>query len=159
MQSETMKLSKRLKEIKAIDIMSKFAITTRDDESVESLAHLMMRFKISGMPVVSKKSGEICGIVTATDLFNLIKAIIQDIDNGLESSKYQELKVSEIMTKDVISINEKTSLFEIVKIMCDKNIHTLPVKFADENAIAGVIGRRDILNAFYVGSKKQIKVD
>ena len=67
----TKSLEDKLKAIKAIDLMSRFAITVQEDETVTSLAHLMMRFKISGAPVVSK-GGEICGIVTATDLFNLM---------------------------------------------------------------------------------------
>ena len=68
-------LEEKLKSIKAQDVMSKFAITIKDSQTVTELAHLMMRFKISGVPVVSK-NGEICGIVTATNLFDLMRKTI-----------------------------------------------------------------------------------
>jgi predicted transcriptional regulator len=150
------KMEKKLKKIKAVDVMSKFAITARNTDTIESLAHLMMRFKISGVPVVSNNE-EIVGILTAKDLFSLMKAITSDIDNGLELLKYQDLKVDTIMTKDVITITEETTLYEIIKIMCNKNIHTLPVMGVENKEIAGVIGRRDILNAFYVSHKRKSK--
>ena len=148
-------LENKLKAIKAGTIMSKFAITIKDDERITILAHLMMRFKISGVPVINK-NGETCGIVTATDLFNLMRAIISDIDDDLELIKYQNIKVNNIMTKDAVSITEDTSLFEIAKIMCEKSIHTLPIMGITKNEIVGVIGRRDILNAFYTESKKDL---
>ena len=142
-------LEKRLNDIKAIDIMSKFAITITENDTISSMAHLMMRFKISGVPVLSK-IGDVVGIVTATDLFNLMKAITTDIDNGLELLKYQNIKVNAIMSKDVISINDSTTLYQIIRIMCSKNIHTLPVVVINDSKIVGIIGRRDIINAFYV---------
>ncbi|MDE2027133.1 MAG: CBS domain-containing protein [Candidatus Omnitrophica bacterium] len=144
------KVEHRSKNVKAKDLMSRFAITIKEGESVMNLAHLMMRFKISGVPVADK-NGEICGIATATDLFNLMKKIVIDIDQGKSPLHYSGLRVAEIMTKDVVTITEETSLYEMMKIMCDKNIHTLPVMVISKKEIVGVIGRRDIINAFYVG--------
>ena len=56
MDEESLKnISEKLKSIKAVDIMSRFAITTSEDTTVNDLAHLFMRFKIgsnfsSGIP-------------------------------------------------------------------------------------------------------------
>ena len=144
------KMEQRLKSVKAKDIMSRFAITIKENETVMNLAHLMMRFKISGVPVTNK-NGEICGIATATDLFNLMKKIVNDIDKQSISDNYSQMMVDALMTKNVVTITEETNLFEIMKIMCEKNIHTLPVMVLSKKEIIGVIGRRDILNAFYVG--------
>jgi CBS-domain-containing membrane protein len=144
-------LEQRLKTMKAKDIMSRFAITIKEHETTTNLAHLMMRFKISGVPVLNK-NGDICGIATATDLFNLMKGLIKEMDEG--SPMYDgKHKVEELMTKEVVTITEETSLFEIMKIMCEKNIHTLPVMVMSKKEIIGVIGRRDILNAFYGGGE------
>jgi CBS domain-containing protein len=144
----------KLKTIKAKDIMSRFAITIRENETVANLAHLMMRFKISGVPVITK-NGEICGIITATDLFNLMKDIARDMDSKKkEPENHLSLPVSALMTKDVVTITEETTLYEIMKIMCVKNIHTLPVMVVSVKEIVGVIGRRDIINAFYTGTGK-----
>ena len=141
-------IEQKLKSIKAKDLMSRFAITIRENETVMNLAHLMMRFKISGVPVLDK-NGEICGMVTATDLFNLMRMIIKDIDGQKDLGSYHEKKVSDLMTKYVVTISEETTLFEIMRIMCDRNLHTLPVMMISKKDIVGVIGRRDIINAFY----------
>ena len=144
------KVEGKLKAIKAKEIMSRFAITIKENETVTNLAHLMMRFKISGVPVVSK-NGEICGIVTATDLFNLMKNVVKKMGEGVNVENYPDMQISGLMTKDVVTITEETSLYDIMKIMCERNIHTLPVMVISKKDIIGVIGRRDILNAFYVG--------
>ncbi len=151
------KMEQRLKSVKAKDIMSRFAITIKESETVINLAHLMMRFKISGVPVIDK-NGEICGITTATDLFNFMKGAIKDIDKGDGISNYPEMQIGALMTKDVVTITEETTLYEIMKIMCEKNIHTLPVMVLSKKEIIGVIGRRDILNAFYVGIGSESKL-
>ena len=144
------KIEQRLRNVKAKDLMSRFAITIKETESVMNLAHLMMRFKISGVPVVNK-NGEICGIATATDLFNLMKSITKDVDKATNLGNYADMQVGTLMTKDVVTISDETTLLEIMKIMCERNIHTLPVMVLSKKEIIGVIGRRDIINAFYVG--------
>lgn len=143
------KIEERLKKIKAADIMSRFAITVKENDTISNLAHLMMRFKISGVPVLSKDS-KISGIITATDLFNLMKAVTNDIEKGEPVKDFNNLYVKDFMTTDVVIITEDTTLYEMMKIMCTKNIHTLPVMVLSRNEIVGVIGRRDILNACYV---------
>ena len=146
------RIEQQLKSVKAKDIMSRFAITIKENETVMNLAHLMMRFKISGVPVINK-NGEICGIATSTDLFNLMKSTIKNMEEGTDPGNYPDMKIGVLMTKNVITITEETSLYEIMKIMCDRNIHTLPVMVISKKEIIGVIGRRDIINAFYVGTE------
>lgn len=142
------KLEQKLKGIKAKDLMSRFAITIKDNETATNLAHLMMRFKISGVPVIDK-NGDIHGIVTATDLFNLMKSIIKDMDSQASLESYADKRVNDLMTEDAVTITEETNLFEMMKIMCEHNIHTLPVMGLSKKDIVGVIGRRDIVNAVF----------
>ena len=146
------RIEQQLKSVKAKDIMSRFAITIKENETVMNLAHLMMRFKISGVPVIDK-NGEICGIATSTDLFNLMKSTIKNMEEGTDPGNYPDMKIGALMTKNVVTITEETSLYEIMKIMCDRNVHTLPVMVISRKEIIGVIGRRDIINAFYVGTE------
>ena len=150
------KIEQQLKSVKAKNIMSRFAITIKENETVMNLAHLMMRFKISGVPVIDK-NGEICGIATSTDLFNLMKSTIKNMEEGTDPGNYPDMKIGVLMTKNVVTITEETSLYEIMKIMCDRNVHTLPVMVISKKEIIGVIGRRDIINAFYVGIESKPK--
>mgnify|MGYP001607827662 CR=1 FL=1 len=150
------KSEQKLKNIKAKALMSKFAITIREDETITTLAHLMMRFKISGIPVCTK-NGDIIGLVTATDLFNFMKKMVQQMEKAQDIPDYSKVGVTDLMTRDVVTITEETSLYEMMKIMCERNIHTLPVMVVSKKEIVGVIGRRDILNAFYVGVGGEFK--
>lgn len=139
-------MSDKLNEIKVSDIMSRFAITTSPETAIMDLAHLLMRFKISGVPVVGQNN-EIIGIVTATDLFEIIKNIIGEIENGSEDLSGTTLFVKDVMTTSIFSVSEDATLFDALKLMCEKNVHTLPVISGKD--IAGVVGRRDVINAFY----------
>lgn len=156
MTSSEEKLEAKLKKIKAEDIMSKYAITTSEDATIDSVAHLMMRFKISGIPVLSKKK-EIVGIITATDLFQLMEKVTDEMEKGVGSTDHGAQSVKSLMTRGVVSIDPGKSLYEIIRIMSEKKIHTLPVVVIFNGEIRGVIGRRDVINAFYVLTNSKLR--
>ena len=74
-----MSVEARLKSIQAKDMMTKFAITATEDETIIDLANLFMRFKISGVPVVAEGEN-IIGIVTATDILLEFARIVSNMD-------------------------------------------------------------------------------
>ncbi|MDD5438747.1 MAG: CBS domain-containing protein [Candidatus Omnitrophica bacterium] len=127
--------------IRAADIMSKFAITIPEDASINEAADLIMRFKISGIPVLSR-NGVLAGIITATDLFRIMG---EEVDNPARPAYAST--VNSIMTKNVQTITAASTLSEIIRLMCGDNIHTLPV--VDGDNIVGVVGRRDVLYRYY----------
>ena len=131
----------KLKNIKASDLMSSFGITVYEHDLLSQAAHLMMRFKISGMPVLSKDN-QIVGIITSTDLMRLMGECVRDKDGSLKAAK-----IGEQMSRSVHTIQEDTPLNKIIQLMTEKNIHTIPV--VENHVIVGIIGRRDVLNAFY----------
>ena len=138
----------RLKRIKAADIMSRHAITTTEDATIAEIADMMMRFKISGIPVLSADK-KIVGIITTTDLFRLMQNITTNMDRGAVLPDYYGLQVKAVMTTQVIAIVPETSLYDVMKIMNEKNIHTLPVIVVSNQEIVGVLGRRDVINSCY----------
>lgn len=54
--------------IKVGDIMTRSVITVHQDWTIEEAANLMLERKISGAPVVDD-NGQLCGVITQTDLF------------------------------------------------------------------------------------------
>jgi CBS domain-containing protein len=145
--------------LKARDIMTGDVASVTPDTTVEDLARLLMERNISGAPVVDK-SGMLVGIVTEHDLIKKerrlhIPTVVQIFDAFiyLESSKRFEedvkkmvaQKVGDILTKDVVTVDEDTTVTEIATIMTDKDRHLLPVMRGDE--MVGIIGKRDILKA------------
>lgn len=66
----------------------------------------------------------------------------------------EEHTIDLIMSTDLITIDEDTSIFKAQEIMLEKNIGRLPV--IDGIEIKGIISRRDILKAIYFSNKKNV---
>jgi CBS domain-containing protein len=150
---------------KAKDIMSKNVVTISPKATVEELARLLIKHKISGVPVVDNAKNLI-GIVTENDLINQnkrlhIPTIIRLFDAFIvlgsgrmqeEIKKMTASKVDEICTKKVVSITEETSLEEVATIMSEKNIHLLPV--VRDSVVVGIVGKADVVSATIYGASK-----
>ncbi len=150
---------------KAKDIMSKNVVTISSKATVEELARLLIKHKISGVPVVDNAKNLI-GIVTENDLINQnkrlhIPTIIRLFDAFVvfgsgrmqeEIKKMTASKVDEICTKEVVSITEETSLEEVATIMSEKNIHLLPV--VRDSVVVGIVGKADVVSATIYGVSK-----
>jgi len=138
-------LTKQLQAIKAKDLMTKDVIATTEDTTLADLAEMMIKTRISGLPV--EKNGKAIGIITSTDLFALMDMIKSGevIEDGMSAVSNPTVKFA--MSTEIVKISKNTSLDEIIAIMKYRNIHTLPV-FENEKMV-GVIGRRDVLKKFY----------
>ncbi|MFH1996987.1 MAG: CBS domain-containing protein [Candidatus Omnitrophota bacterium] len=139
-------LTNVLRLIKAKDIMTKHVITTTEDASLADIAELMMKMRISGMPVVAK-NGSIRGVVTLEDLFVVMDMIESGdiVENGVSAAVSPTAAFA--MSAEVVTVKENTTLNEIIAIMKNKSVHTLPV--LRKGKMVGVIGRRDVFKNFY----------
>ena len=139
-------LTKKLKLIKAKDIMTKDVITTKEDTSLAEIAKLMIKTRISGIPVIGKK-GKLSGVITATDLFLVMDMIKSGDIVGDDMMPLSNPTVKFALSTGIIKIKKNTTLEEIITIMKYQNVHTLPV--FEKNKLVGVIGRRDVFKNFY----------
>jgi CBS-domain-containing membrane protein len=139
-------LTKRLKSIKAKDIMTQYVITTTENTHLADIAELMIKARVSGLPVMGKK-GKIAGMITATDLFIMVDMIKSgDVtENGLMTTSNPTVKYA--MSTEINKIKKNATLDEIIATMKYKNVHTLPV--FDGGKMIGIIGRRDVFKNFY----------
>jgi len=145
--------------LKAKDIMTKDVITAEPATTIEELARIFMKYKISGAPVVDNK-GNLKGIVTENDLISKnsrlhIPTILRLFDAyiPLGTSKMEnEIRrmaastVEDICTKDVITVDEEASVEYVATLMTEKKIHLLPV--LKEGKLAGIIGKKDLIKGF-----------
>lgn len=126
-----------LKMKKVNEVMSKDVFTTTPEEEVVFAFEKLMKHKISALPVVDK-SGNMVGIVTATDLgHNLI------LDNYKLGTK-----VANVMVEDVVSVSPEESLSEVISIMNESTsdgsiVNQLPV--LQDNKLVGIISDGDII--------------
>jgi CBS domain-containing protein len=144
-------LTERLEAIKAEELMTRDVVTTTEDTPLSDIAELIIRTRVSGLPVV-RRNNEVIGIITATDLFFLIHIIRSGGFVGDDSGIMFNPTVKFVMSQNLIKIKKETSLSEILNIMKENNAHTLPV--FDGRKLVGVIGRRDVSKIFYSEMQK-----
>ena len=114
------------------DVMTYPAITEEGDASVAKILKIM---KMSGIgSVVITEEDKPVGIVTDRDI--VIKVIMGDRDPS-------KLKVKEIMTSPLVTIEADASLRHACKLLVEKGIRRLLVIDADE--LTGVVSLRNIL--------------
>ena len=129
----------------ARDIMTEYVVTAKKDTAVRKLAHLMLFDRISGVPILDNE-GRLCGLITTTDLFNVLGELVLDHDFGSYAELFKDkvITVGDVMTKNVVTFSPETPVEEIIRTSVYKNIHTFPI--VEHDKVVGVIGKRDILN-------------
>lgn len=103
------------------------------------------------MPVV--KGENIVGILTQRDLYRA--SLTSILTNWKENKEFLDsVKVSEVMTKNVITVSPDASVEEAAQIMIDKKVGGLPV-VKDKNKLVGLITETDVLQYFVDESRKK----
>ena len=127
--------------------MIKDIVYTYPDEGVVKAFETLLKYKISCLPVVDGDK-KVIGIITTTDIgYNLIL------------DEYTlDTRVSDVMTRDVISITPNESIMDAIKKMDEYGhkgeiINQLPV-VDENNRLVGVISDGDIIRALSKFLKK-----
>lgn len=144
----------------AKDIMTREVITARKEDTVEDVIKLLLDHNVSGLPVVDEEN-RVVGIITEGDLiyrsknlhlpayFTLLDSyIFLENPKNLETQirKMAGYKVEEVMTAEVIVVNEEETIETVATLMTEKKVNRIPVVKKDE--LVGVISRRDIIKAY-----------
>jgi len=154
--------------MRARDVMVRAVVTTSPDTTVEKLARLMINLRISGVPVLDG-DGRLVGIVTEGDL-------LRRAETGTERhrSRWSELfssnsrlaaeyikshakRVADLMTREVVSIDEMATLAEIADLLETKHIKRVPV--VHDGRIVGIVSRADPLQVLASGGVKTADED
>jgi len=143
-------LEAKLKLISAQDIMSTEVITTNLTTTLAELSDQMIKARVSGMPVLDKNN-KVMGIVTQTDLLIVMSMVLEGTARGAGNISTINPTVDFAMSNEVVSVEGDTTLDDIVKLMRDKSIHTLPVMKGDQ--LIGIIGKHDAMKRFYEAVK------
>lgn len=119
----------------ASDIMTRKVYTTSPQTSVQEVAQLLYRERISGVPVIDDQSNQLVGMVTEAD-------IIRHIDRD-------DLKVAEIMTCQLVTVEEDTPVSDIATLLAERRIKRVPV--VQGGRVVGIVSRADIVQAVAMG--------
>ena len=115
--------------MKIKDLMKK-PIVIEHDMMLSDVAKLMTKYSISSLLIVN--DGEVLGIITYHDL----------VRNFGESKK-----VSEVMTRKVVSVKEGDKLQSAIEILREKEIGVFPV-LNSKGKLVGILDSKDILKSW-----------
>lgn len=128
-----MTLEQQVKEVKKVkmsgDLTITDVVTITPNSSIATVKHIMDEEEVSGLPVIEDE--KLVGIISKRD----IKPFLNN-DN--------DKKVEDIMTSDVVTIEEPITPSEALDLAYDNKVERLPV--IRDGKLAGIVTIRDILN-------------
>lgn len=112
------------------EIMTNAAVTDSPEDTLAEAARRMWHQQTGSLLVLD--GDDLVGILTERDV---LKAVAR-------GTRFEEVRVSEVMTKDIVTVPPGTSIREAAKIMADRWIRHLPV--LDSGKLVGVLSQRDL---------------
>jgi CBS domain-containing protein len=140
--------------MKAREAMTKDVITVGSSTAVREIAALLVRHRISAVPVVSA-DGRVIGIVSQTDLGHRSETetekrrkwwleLFADADTkARDYIKSHGIVAQDVMTRFVVSVSEDTLLSEVAEILDTHRIRQVPVM--QDGKLVGMISRSDLV--------------
>ncbi len=118
-------------------IMERDLLMIDERSDLRETLELMLEYGVGGIPIVDDKN-RIVAMITERDIMNHF------ID------KIMGVKVEELMTREVVSINAETTIIDAERIMIEQGFRRLPI--VSEEEIIAVVTAMDIIRFF--GSKR-----
>jgi len=140
----------------ARDVMVSPVITVKSSATVKEVAELLLKKRISAAPVVDDQ-GKLVGIVSEGDLLHRAEAgterhrswwlqgLLGDDVLAAEFIRAHARKVSDIMTKRVITASPETPLHELAGLMEKNAIKRVPI--LENGQLVGVVSRANLIQA------------
>jgi len=144
------------------DVMVAPVITVGPSATVQEVAKLFLDRRISAVPVLDDR-GKLVGIVSEGDLLHRVeagterqrswwlRALIHSDVLADEYVKSHGRKVSDVMTRDVITAAPETPLHEVASLMEKNAIRRVPI--LEHGQLVGIVSRANLLQA--VASARQ----
>jgi acetoin utilization protein AcuB len=134
--------------------MTAHPITVDADTSVTDALNFMRQNKVRRLPVLDKHS-QLVGIVAEKDLLYAAPSPATSLSVYEIGYLLSKLKVSEIMTREVITVESDCPLEEAARMMVDHRIGGVPV--VDEGQLVGIITETDLFAVFLemLGAREQ----
>ena len=125
--------------------MSTKPVTIGADAPITEALRVMRQSQVRRLPVVND-AGRVVGIVSEKDLLYASPSPATSLSIYEMHTMLTQLPVTEVMTKDIITVTADTPLEEAARIMADNKIGGLPVM--ENGRLVGIITETDIFKVF-----------
>ena len=122
-------------------IMTKDVVTVTPETPIYDAMRLLMRHRISGMPVVDEQM-HVKGVLSEKDVLQIL------IDSNI---KYKDTVV-DYMTKDVISFSEDESAVKVCQFFIKNHFRRVPI--VKDGKLIGIVSRRDLIELILEANNK-----
>ena len=141
--------------MRARDLMTMDVVTVKPDTSVKHVAQMLLRHRISAVPVVDDHD-RLVGIVSEGDLMRRAEAgterhpswwlglLASPEEKALEYVRSHATRVEDIMTRNVVTVDEDAPASRIAALLEEKRIKRVPV--CKEGRVVGIVSRADLLH-------------
>lgn len=148
----------------AADVMTDCVISISSDSSVFDAAEVLVGMHFSALPVVDLR-GKIVGIVSEADLMRRpeIGTVPHQSwlsrmlgDGGKAAAEYiafHSRRVSDVMTKQVVSVSPEATLAEVSDLMTKHKVKRVPV--VRDGIAVGILSRANLLQALMSQEPKE----
>jgi CBS domain-containing protein len=142
--------------MQAQDIMTRAVVTIRSDATLREAIERMVSYRISGVPVVDA-TGQLTGMLTEGDLVRRVETGTEAprrrwlellLGPGSRADEYARThgrRVSDVMSRDVVTVAPDTALADLVRLMEEHSIMRIPV--VDMARLVGIVSRADLVAA------------
>ena len=149
--------------MRAMDVMTKTVITVDENVSVPTVAKLLAEHGISAVPVVDKEN-RVIGMVSEGDLLHRTETGTEQrrswwLDmmastNQLAGDyiKSHSANAKDVMTRDVISVTDTTSLADVAILLEANRIKRVPV--VRDGKLVGIVSRANLVRALAMSTSE-----
>jgi len=142
--------------MRARDLMTTSLVTIPPDAPLEAVARVLADRGVSGAPVVDA-SGTFLGMITEADLIRRLAAkedapkswvaglFASAADQAARFARTHGHRARDVMTTEIASVGEDTSIEHVAHIIEDKKIRRVPV--LRDGKLLGVVSRSDLIRA------------
>ena len=109
-------------------------VTCRPDDTIQLVVGLLNRYKIGALPVTDG-DGRLVGVVSERDVIRALAASQGDV---------RARKVSELMSRDVVTCTRATAIKDAVRLMDKRRIRHLPVM--EGSRVVDMVSLRDVVS-------------
>jgi len=108
--------------------------TLNENDTLKTASEKLQKHNIGAMPVLSTQDNNVIGIISERDLARYI--INDEFKN--------DLSVTKIMSKNLITCNLNTSVTELMEIITNNKIRHIPIM--EEKKLLGMVSIGDVVN-------------
>lgn len=144
-------------DLTAADIMTREVISVAPDTTLREIAELLIRHRISGVPVVDANR-HVIGTVSETDLIDeekrrqklprlMLFGVWTVPEDAVERAFDQgdDLTAQDMMTRQPLTLPDHTPAREVAQEMVGRKVNRIPITHDDR--LVGIVTRADVLRA------------